>query len=56
MKRQNYALVNLRAEYNFNRYFSLFLRLNNITNTRYMINRGYEMPGFNIMGGFQLKI
>ena len=56
MKRQNYALVNLRAEYNFNKYFSLFLRLNNITDARYMINRGYEMPGFNIMGGFQIRI
>ena len=56
IKHQNYALVNLRAEYSFNRYFSLFLRLNNITDTRYMINRGYEMPGFNIMAGFQLKI
>ena len=56
MKRQNYALLNLRAEYTFNKYFSLFIRLNNITNACYMINRGYEMPGFNIMSGFQIKI
>ena len=56
IKHQNYALLNLRAEYTFNRYVSLFLRLNNITDARYMINRGYEMPGFNIMGGFQVRI
>ena len=56
MKRQNYALLNLRAEYTFNKYFSLFIRLNNITNACYMINRGYEMPGFNIMSGFRIKI
>ena len=56
IKRQNYTLLNLRAEYTFNRYFSLFLRLNNITDARYVINRGYEMPGFNILGGFQVRI
>ena len=56
IKRQNYALLNIRAEFTFNRYFSLFLRLNNITDERYVINRGYEMPGFNVMGGFQIRI
>lgn len=56
IKRQNYALLNIRAEYTFNRYFSLFLRLNNITDARYVINCGYEMPGFNVMGGFQIRI
>ena len=56
IKRQNYALLNLRAEYTFNRYISLFLRLNNLTDARYMINRGYIMPGFNILGGFQIRI
>lgn len=56
MKRQNYALLNLRGEYTFNKYLSIFLRLNNITDARYVINRGYEMPGFNAMGGFQLRI
>lgn len=56
MKRQNYALLNIRGEYTFNRYISIFLRLNNITDTRYVINRGYEMPGFNVLGGFQLRI
>ena len=56
IKRQNYALLNMRAEYTFNKYISIFIRLNNITDARYVINRGYEMPGFNIMGGFQVRI
>lgn len=56
VKRQNYALLNLRAEYSFNKYISIFIRLNNITDARYVINRGYDMPGFNAMGGFQLRI
>ena len=30
--------------------------LNNITDARYMINRGLEMPGLNIMGGLQVRI
>lgn len=56
VNRQNYALLNLRGEYFFNRLFSIFARLNNITNTRYVINRGYTMPGFNVMGGFTLRL
>lgn len=56
VKRQNYAVMNLRAEYSFNKWVSIFLRLNNITDARYVINRGYDMPGFNVMGGFQLRI
>lgn len=54
--RQNYAVLNLRAEYTFNRHLSIFLKLNNITNARYEINRGYTMPRFNAMGGFSLQI
>lgn len=30
------------------------LDLDNITDTRYTINRGYEMPGFTLIGGFKL--
>ena len=54
--RQNYALLNIRTEYTITKWISVFLRLNNITDARYVINRGYEMPGFNVMGGFQIKI
>lgn len=56
IKHQNYAVLNLRAEYTFNRWISIFMRLNNITDARYVINRGYDMPGFNMAGGFQIRI
>ena len=38
------------------RYVDIFARLDNITDTRYTINKGYEMPGFTAMGGFTLKL
>ena len=32
------------------------LRLENITDARYEINRGYRMPGFTAIGGFRLSL
>lgn len=55
IEHQNYALLNLKVTWNICRYMSVFTRLENITDTRYTINRGYEMPGFTVMGGFNLK-
>ena len=37
------------------RYLSLFTRLENITDASYVINRGYDMPGFTAMGGFKVR-
>ncbi len=54
MPHQNYVLFNLKATYEICRYVALFTRLENITDTRYTINRGYEMPGFTAMGGFKV--
>ncbi|WP_289145831.1 TonB-dependent receptor [uncultured Bacteroides sp.] len=51
---QNYVLLNIKITYMAFRAFELFVTLNNITNTDYMINRGYTMPGFNGMGGFKV--
>lgn len=51
---QNYALLNVKLTYNVIRALELFASLDNITDTDYVINRGYEMPGFNCMGGFKL--
>ncbi len=50
---QNYTLLNLRFTYKIIRALELFATLNNITDASYIINRGYEMPGFNGMGGFK---
>lgn len=52
---QNYALVNARIDYSITRWLALFLRFNNITDVKYVINRGYDMPGFNMLGGFEFK-
>lgn len=52
---QNYALLNLKVTWDICRYVSVFTRLENITDARYTINRGYEMPGFTAMGGFKVR-
>lgn len=52
---QNYALLDLKLTYELSRHVALFTRLENITDARYTINRGYEMPGFTAMGGFKLS-
>lgn len=54
IKNQNYALLNLKLTWDVCRYLSLFTRLENITDARYTINRGYPMPGFTALGGFKL--
>lgn len=55
IKHQNYALLNLKVTWDICRYVSVFTRLENITDADYMINRGYEMPGFTAMGGFKVR-
>lgn len=55
VKNQSYALLNLKATYRACRYASVFVRLENITDASYMINRGYEMPGFTALGGIKLN-
>lgn len=56
IRHQNYALLNLKVTWEICRYVSVFARLENITDTRYTINRGYEMPGFTAMGGFKIRL
>ena len=55
VKMQNYALLNLKLTYKICSYVDLFTRLENITDARYTINRGYAMPGFTAMGGFKVS-
>lgn len=55
VRNQNYVLLNLKVTWDICRYVSVFTRLENITDARYTINRGYEMPGFTAMGGFKLR-
>ncbi|MCM1095909.1 MAG: TonB-dependent receptor, partial [Terasakiella sp.] len=54
--RQDYALLDLKLTYSICRYADIFTRLENITDARYTINRGYTMPGFTAMGGVTLRL
>lgn len=52
---EDYATLNLRISYQIFRQLQLFLNLDNITDTKYVINKGYPMPGITAMGGFKLS-
>lgn len=54
--RQDYALLNFKLTYSICRHADIFTRLENITDARYTINRGYTMPGFTAMGGVTLRL
>lgn len=54
IKHQNYALLNLKATARVWKHLDIFVRLENITDARYTVVRGYQMPGFTAMGGFRL--
>jgi iron complex outermembrane receptor protein len=55
MEHQNYALLNVKLTYTPIALLDIFATLDNLTDTHYTINRGYEMPGFTAMGGFRLR-
>lgn len=52
---QNYALLDMKLTYGICRCVDIFTRLENMTAARYVINRGYDMPGFTAMGGFKVS-
>ncbi len=54
--RQSYALLNIGARWSATKWLDLMLNLNNITDAKYQIMYGYQMPGINVSGGFRLKI
>ncbi len=56
VKHQNYATLNTRFTYQIIKQLQIFLNLDNLTDTRYTINRGYEMPGFTLLGGLKLTL
>lgn len=55
MENQNYALVNMKLTYKAMSWLDVFATIDNITNAKYTINEGYEMPGFTAMGGVKLR-
>lgn len=55
---ENYALLNARVSYrlgNERNNYTLFVKGENLTDTRYTINEGYPMPGAIVMGGVDIK-
>lgn len=54
MEHQDYALLDMKITYRAMRLFEIFLTLDNITDARYVINKGYDMPGFTAAGGMKL--
>lgn len=53
---QSYVLLDFKATYSVLRWLDLFVTLDNITDTDYTINRGYQMPGFTAFGGFKIQL
>lgn len=53
---QSFATLNIKATYDITRWLALSAHVENLTDARYMINRGYPMPGITVMGGFRLKL
>lgn len=56
MPRQDYATLGLRLTYSPVGLLDVFVHLDNITDAKYMINYGYQMPGFNAMGGIKVRL
>jgi len=52
---QNYALLNMKVTYHVVKMLDVFVQGNNITDARYCINKGYEMPGISVSGGIKIK-
>ena len=55
VEHQNYALLGLRLTYKPVKCLDVFVHFDNITDAKYQINYGYEMPGFNAMGGVKVR-
>ncbi len=53
---QNYALLSLRLTYQPIRQLDIFAHFDNLTDAKYMINNGYQMPGVNVMGGVKISL
>jgi len=55
VKHQDYALLGLRLTYKPVKCLDIFAHFDNLTDAKYQINKGYEMPGFTVMGGVKIR-
>jgi len=51
---EKYTLLNSRISYTINKYADVFIKGENLTDTRYYINYGYPMPGILAFAGLNL--
>lgn len=56
VERQDYALLDMKLTYKALRFLEVFITLDNVTHARYVINKGYDMPGFTAAGGVRLHL
>ena len=53
---EDYCIVNARADYQINKYVSLWVKGNNLTNNEtYQLNYGYPMPGITGTAGIDVR-
>jgi outer membrane receptor protein involved in Fe transport len=53
---ESYTLFNARMAYKIKDFASIFVKGQNLTNTRYQINYGYPMPGIIGFGGINITL
>ena len=53
---ENYVLLNLRLSYDLFDWLQLFINIENLTDTRYTIIYGYELPGITATSGFRVHL
>ncbi|MCY1720753.1 TonB-dependent receptor [Prolixibacteraceae bacterium Z1-6] len=51
---ESYTLVNAKATYNLTRNLKIFISGKNLLNTKYEVNRYYDMPGTTVFSGLNL--
>lgn len=52
---ENYALLDFKIIWRTLDWMNVFVDLNNVLDKSYQIDRGYPLPGFNVIGGIELK-
>ena len=53
---ENYTLLNFRASYALINDLSIFAEANNLLDQEYQIDRGYPLPGANLMAGVKYRL
>jgi len=54
MEANSYTLINSKVSYSINKFVDVFVKGENLTDTKYYINYAYPMPGILVFGGVNL--